>query len=175
MIINGGKKYEGKSSNYYLADGIYNLQIVEIEEEATRVKMTLVTSSNKRVYKSFFLNTKDGEPNTRALAELSDFVTTALQIDDEEATIDLMDALGAYVQCSVRNGSYTNSSGVVKPAVFCDKPRRIDGFEDGKPSLLEKYQKGRKSRNRPSAKKVEEPVAEEETEEIDLVSFLNAE
>lgn len=179
MIINGGTKYEGKSSNYYLEDGIYNLQIVEIEEEATLVRMTLVTSSNKRVFKRFYLTTKDGETNTRALAELSDFVTTALQIDDEEATIELMDALGCYVQCSIRNGSYKDANGVAKPITYCDKPHRIDGFEDDKPSLLAKYQKGRKAKNRPAAKasvkKVEEQVEEveeEETGDIDLAEFL---
>ena len=137
MKIRVGKNYEG-ASVMRLEDGDYELQITDVQSTRGRVNMTLSTSTGQKVFKTFFLLGKDGKTqNERGLLELSDYITTAMQIEDEEAEVDVASVLGFYLLCYVKNGSYTKDDGTVKKVYNVYSPRRCDGFSDGTPSLIE--------------------------------------
>ena len=138
MIINVGKKYEGASS-IRLEDGDYELQITDVQSTKGRVNMTLTTSTGKEVYKTFFLLEKDGKTvNEKGMRELSDYVTTAMQIEDEEVQVDVKNALGFYLLCYVKNAQYTKKeTGELKKVYNVYSPRRCDGFSDGTESMYD--------------------------------------
>lgn len=140
MKITVGKAYEGASSQR-LEDGDYELQITEITSTKGRVNMTLTTSTNQHVYKTFFLLEKDSKtPNERGMRELADYITTAMQIEEEQVQVDTDSALGFYLLCYVKNGSYqkeTESGEKVEKRVYnVYSPRRCSGFSDGTPSFV---------------------------------------
>ena len=165
MKITVGKAYEGGSNFNKLPDGTYVFQIVNIEQTKGRVNMQFITSSKQSVYKTFFLIGKDGKTSDRAMKELADFVTTAMQIEDDECQVDIGDALGCYVQAEIKNSSYKNPEGLMKSVVYVNRPARADGFPDGTDSLLEEVQGRRRSR---TAKLEAAEVSEtEETAEDD--------
>lgn len=138
MIINVGKKYEGASS-IRLEDGDYELQITDVQSTKGRVNMTLTTSTGKEVYKTFFLLEKDGKTvNEKGMRELSDYVTTAMQIEDEEVQVDVKNALGFYLLCYVKNAEYKKKdTGELKKVYNVYSPRRCDGFSDGTESMYD--------------------------------------
>ena len=136
MKIRVGKAYEGGSS-IRLKDGTYELQILKIESTRGRVNMTLSTSDGHNVYKTFFLLDKDGKKeNERGMMELADYITTAMQIEEEEAEVKVESAVGCYLKCYVKNGSYEKTDGTEKKVYNLDSPERCSGFSDGTPSLL---------------------------------------
>ena len=168
MKLTVGKAYEGASNEFKLEDGIYEFQIVNIETTAGRVNMTLVTSNRKRAFKTFFLREKDGSESERGYRELADFITTALQIEDQEVEVDIDTAIGSYLICNVRNSSYEDANGVKKSVMYINRPERLDCFSDGTESLLSEF--GRKKKGRVVEQPVEEEVEEEvvaETEEVE--------
>lgn len=132
MKIVVGTKYEGMSSSR-LEDGDYELQITDVQSTKGRVNMTFKTSSGKEVYKTFFLLDRDGKTvNEKGMRELSDYVTTAMQINEEEVEVDVNNALGFYLLCYVKNAQYTKKeTGEVKKVYNVYSPRRCDGFSDG--------------------------------------------
>lgn len=140
MKITVGKAYEGSSSNR-LKDGDYELQITDIESTRGQVKMTLKASSGQSVRKTFFLLSKDGkEQNEKGMRELADYVTTAMQIEDEEVEVDVKDAVGYYVKCYIKNASYKKTvDGVeVEKSIYnLYDVRRCNGFSDGTGSFVE--------------------------------------
>lgn len=137
MKIMAGKAYEGKSS-IRLEDGEYELQIIDVSATKGRVNMTLATSNNQKVFKTFFLLNKDGKTtNERGMRELADFVTTAMQIEDEEVEVKVESSLGFYLKCDVRNSSYEKDDGTKKNVYNVNRPQRCNGFSDGVGSLLE--------------------------------------
>lgn len=161
MKINAGKKYEGASSNR-LEDGDYELQIIDVQTTKGRVNMTLATSKNQKVYKTFFLLDKDGKTsNEKGLAELADYITTAMQIDDEEVEVSVESALGYYLLCYVKNGSYSKEDGTVKKVYNVYSPRRCNGFSDGTESFVEGVESGVEG----TEEEEEEEVTSEETSE----------
>ena len=161
MKINAGKKYEGASSNR-LEDGDYELQIIDVQTTKGRVNMTLATSKNQKVYKTFFLLERDGKtPNEKGLAELADYITTAMQIEDEEVEVTVEKVLGYYLLCYVKNGSYTKEDGTVKKVYNVYSPRRCNGFSDGTDSFIE----GDESDEEEFDEEVTEEVTSEETSE----------
>lgn len=162
MKIAVGKNYEGTSNPNHFTDGDYEFQIVNIESTKGRVKMTLATSDKRRAYKTFFLLDKDGkEQNERGIRELADFVTTAMQIEDEETEVEIEDCLGYYLICTIKNSSYEQTdpeTGAVqtRSTYYINKPSRLDEFSDGTPSLIE-----RKAKQAPVEKEEEETQEEE--------------
>ena len=166
MKISVGKNYEGASS-MRLEDGDYEVQITSVEQTKGRVNMTLTTSKNQKVYKTFFLLEKDGKTkNERGMLELADYVTTAMQIEDDETEVDVKYVLGFYLVCYIKNSSYDktdeNGEKVTKKIYNVYSPRRCDGFSDGTPGLVEK-------KVRTAVDEEEEEYAEpEEVEEDDL-------
>ena len=176
MKITVGKAYEGGSNFNRLADGTYVFQIVNIEQTKGRVNMQFITSGKQSVFKTFWLLDKDGKQSERGMSELADFVTTAMQIEDDECQVDIGDALGCYLQADIKNSTTTNKEGLTKAVVYVNRPARADGFPDGTGSLLEEIQGKRRARVQ---KKVEAPVEAEETaedsndESVDFLSSLN--
>lgn len=164
MKITVGTKYEGASSNR-MEDGDYELQIIEVSSTKGRVNMTLSTSDNRKVYKTFFLLERDGKTvNDKGMRELADYVTTAMQIEDEEIEVDVRNALGFYLICYVKNATYTKKDdGSVKHVYNVYSPRRCGGFSDGTPSLIEVAQ----YEEEPEEVE-EEPTAEVEGEPDDI-------
>lgn len=157
MKVSVGTKYEGGSS-MRLKDGDYELQIIEVKSTRGRVNMTLSTSRGQKVYKTFFLLEKDGKTtNERGMLELADYITTAMQIEDEEAEVDVDSALGFYLKCYVKNGSYEKEDGTKKNVYNVYSPRRCSGFSDGTGSLL-----GDEPEAMEEEEDVGEPVAEGE-------------
>lgn len=138
MKIRVGTKYEGMSSGR-LEDGDYELQIVDVQSTKGRVNMTFKTSTGKEVYKTFFLLDRDGKTvNEKGMRELSDYVTTAMQVNEEEVEVDVKNALGFYLLCYVKNAQYTKKeTGEVKKVYNVYSPRRCDGFSDGTESLYD--------------------------------------
>lgn len=171
MKISVGKKVEGTSNSFYLPDGEYEFQIVQIACTKGRVNVTFVTSSKQRAYKTFFLLDKNGDTNEKSYRELADFVTCALQIEDEEAEVDVEDALGYYVVAKYRNASYEKDGTTYKTS-YINNPKRCDGFSDGTGSLLEEFNKraartsAKKTKAEPE-EEVEETVSEEKEESFD--------
>lgn len=163
MKIHVGKAYEGTSGNAF-KDGEYELQIVNIKATKGRVNMTFATSKKRLLYKTFFLLDKKGDENENAYIELADFVTTAVQIDEEDVELDIKNALGCYLKLTLRNSSY-EKDGVKQASYWLNKPKRCDGFSDGTGSVLEDI---RSKNRRVEAEEVEEEeieaVAEDTTE-----------
>lgn len=164
-----GKKVEGTSDNFFIPDGTYVFQIVGAESTAGRVKMDLIKSDKQHAYKTFFIKSGDGTINDKAMRELGDFVTTAMQIEDEDCEVDVSDALGYYVQATLRNSTYiSKKDGLEHESVEIHKPKRASGFPDGTPSLYEEVLAKREAKKNKRAaaqvEQVEEPV-EEPTEE----------
>lgn len=183
-----GKKVEGTSNNFFIPDGTYVFQIVGAESTAGRVKMDLIKSDKQHAYKTFFIKSGDGTVNDKAMRELGDFVTTAMQIEDEDCEVDVSDALGYYVQATLRNGTYiSKKDGLEHESVEIHKPKRANGFPDGTPSLYEEVlaKKAAKKNKRAvaQAEQVEEPVEESVEESVEnintssntdaLMTFLN--
>lgn len=140
MKITVGKAYEGASS-FRVEDGDYEVQITEVSSTKGRVNMTFTTSKNQKVYKTFFLLEKDGKTvNDRGMRDLADFVTTAMQIEDNEVEVDVKNALGFYLVVYVKNGSYKrtdeNGKEAEKHVFNVYSPRRCDGFSDGTASWV---------------------------------------
>lgn len=131
MKIRVGTKYEGKSSDR-LEDGDYELKITDIQSTKGRVNMTFETSTGKEVYKTFFLLDRDGKTvNEKGMRELSDYVTTAMQVNEEDVEVDVKNALGFYLLCYVKNAQYTKKdTGEVKKVYNVYSPRRCNGFSD---------------------------------------------
>ena len=165
MKLTVGKAYEGASNEFKLEDDIHEFQIVNIETTAGRVNMTLVTSKRKRAFKTFFLREKDGSESERGYRELADFITTALQIEDQEVVVDIDTALGSYIMCSVRNSSYEDPNGTKKSVMYINRPERLDCFSDGTESLLSEF--GRKRKGRVVEQPVEEEVEDVEEEAVE--------
>lgn len=140
MIIKAGKSYEGQSDNFRLADGTYEFQITKVDNTKGRVSMVLTTSTGKNVYKTFFLRDKDGKESDKNMAELADFVTTAMQIEDEEVEVDVKSCLGFYLICTIKNSSYETSdelgNPVTKKTYYVRRPERCNGFSDGRPPII---------------------------------------
>lgn len=141
MKIKVGTNYEGASS-YRMEDGDYEVQITDIQSTKGRVNMTFTTSKNQHAYKTFFLLERDGKTvNERGMRELSDFVTTAMQIEDEEVEVDVKMALGFYLTVYIKNAKYNKKdeegNEVVKHVFNIYTPRRCDGFSDGTPSWIQ--------------------------------------
>lgn len=141
MIIKAGKNFEGASDNFRLTDGTYEFQITKVESTKGRVNMVLTTSSGKNVYKTFFLrDKKSGNESEKGMLELADFVTTAMQIEDEEVEVDVKSCLGFYLIATIKNSSYdtTDELGnpVTKKIYYINRPERCDGFSDGHPSFV---------------------------------------
>lgn len=173
MKITVGKSYEGTSGYSRLEDGTYLFQIVEIRQTKGRVDMTMITSNRQLCFKTFWLLDKQGKTSDRGMRELADFITTALQIDDDETEVEIGDALGCYLKAEVRNSSYENSEGLTKAIQYVNRPKRADGFEDGTESLLDYYQGRRKSKRQAQrVEEVEEPDTESEDE--DTNNFLDS-
>lgn len=161
MKINAGTKFEGASSNR-LKDGDYELQIIDVQTTKGRVNMTLTTSKGQKVYKTFFLLEKDGKTtNERGMLELADYITTAMQIDDEEVEVDVDSALGFYLLCYIKNGSYPKEDGTEKKVYNVYSPRRCNGFSDGTESFVEGVESGVEE----TEEEEEEEVTSEETSE----------
>lgn len=141
MKIKVGTNYEGASSNR-IEDGDYEVQITDIQSTKGRVNMTFTTAKKVNVYKTFFLLDKDGKSvNEKGMRELSDFVTTAMQIEDEEVEVDVKMALGFYLLVYVKNGKYDKideeGNKVTKKVFNIYTPRRCNGFSDGTPSWVQ--------------------------------------
>lgn len=141
MKITVGKAYEGASSNW-LEDGDYELQITEVESTKGRVKLTMATSTGFKVSKMFFLLEKDGKtPNEKGMRELADYITTAMQIEDEQVEVDTDNAIGFYLLCYVKKGSYKKideeGKEVEKRVYNVYSPRRCNGFSNGSESQVE--------------------------------------
>lgn len=176
--ITVGKKFEGTSDAFRIDDGTYVFQIVSFETTPGRVKMELVTSERKFATKTFFMKKNDGTINEIAKRELSDFVTTAMQIEDEEVSMDISESVGYYVQATLRNSSYKNKEGQTMASTEIHKPFRADGFPDGTPSLVEdilakreKRGKGKRNRTQAQAEEaVEEPVEKQVEEPVEEVA-----
>lgn len=131
MKIHVGTKYEGMSSGR-LEDGDYELKITDVQSTKGRVNMTFKTSTGREVYKTFFLLDRDGKTvNEKGMRELSDYVTTAMQVNEEDVEVDVKNALGFYLLCYVKNAQYTKKdTGEVKKVYNVYSPRRCDGFSD---------------------------------------------
>lgn len=158
MKIPVGTKYEGGSS-MRLKDGDYELQIIDVQATKGRVNMTLCTSKGQKVYKTFFLLEKDGKTtNERGMLELADYITTAMQIEDEEAEVSVESSIGFYLLCYVKNGSYPKEDGTEKKVYNLYSPRRCGGFSDGTPSFVE------------GVTSEAEEVEEEEPEEVEVAT-----
>ena len=162
MKIHVGKAYEGRSGNSF-KDGDYELQIIKIEATRGRAKFTFATSGKRLLYKTFFLLAKDGKTeNESAYRELADFVTTALQIEEEDVELDVRNAVGCYLTLTLKNSSY-EKDGVKQSTYWLNRPRRCDGFSDGTGSVIEEIL----SKNKKMAEEAEEesaPVEEDKTE-----------
>lgn len=129
MKITVGKSYEGCSS-MRLTDGDYELKIDDIKSTKGRVNMTLVTATGTKIYKTFFLLEKDGKTqNERGMKELADYITTAMQIEEEETEVVVESAVGFYLLCYVKNAVYTSKEdGSEKRVYNVYSPRRCNGF-----------------------------------------------
>lgn len=161
-----GKKVEGTSDNFFIPDGTYVFQIVGAESTAGRVKMDLIKSDKQHAYKTFFIKSGDGTINDKAMRELGDFVTTAMQIEDEDCEVDVSDALGYYVQATLRNSTYiSKKDGLEHESVEIHKPKRANGFPDGTPSLYEECVAKRAAKKARQQAVAQEEVQEEPTEE----------
>lgn len=140
MIIKAGKSYEGASDTFRLQDGTYEFQITKIDTTKGRVNMVLTTSTNKNVYKTFFLRDKDGKDSEKGLTELADFVTTAMQIEDEEVEVDVNSCLGFYLICTIKNSTRETvdelGNPVSKKTYYINRPERCNGFSDGRPPII---------------------------------------
>lgn len=162
MNISVGKKYEGGSS-IRLKDGDYELQIIDVSSTKGRVNMTLCTSKGQKVYKTFFLLEKDGKTkNERGMLELADYITTAMQIEDEEAEVNVESSIGFYLLCYVKNGSYPKEDGTEKKVYNVYSPRRCSGFSDGTGSFVE----GVESEEEEEPEEVEVATSEETEEQL---------
>lgn len=175
MIIHVGKSYEGTSGNAF-KDGDYDLQIIKIKSTKGRVNITFATSGKRFLYKTFFLLDKQGQQNENAYRELSDFITTAMQIDDEDVELDIRNAVGSYVTVTLRNTTFEKADGTKQASYWLNRPKRCDGFSDGTGSVLEDIM----SKNRRMSEEEEEedsaPVEEDKTDvggESDYDSFFN--
>lgn len=157
MKIKVGKAYEG-GSQFRLEDGEYELQITDVQATKGRVNMTLTTSTGERIYKTFFLLDKDGKTqNARGMAELADYVTTAMQIEDMEVEVNVEQSLGCYLKCYVKNGEWKKDDGTVKKVYNTYSPQRCFGFSDGTASHVAEEQ----------PEDAEEEVASEEEPMVD--------
>ena len=166
MKITVGKSYEGCSDDFFIPDGEHEFQIVDIRSTKGRVNMTLVTSDRKRAFKTFFLLDKKGKQDDKAMRDLADFVTTALQVEDEEIEVEIEDALGYYIKATVKNSSYEREDGTKKATYYLNRPKRCDGFSDGTESLLEEFESRRAKRlARQAAEAEAEGTEETEAEE----------
>lgn len=145
MKIHVGKAYEGTSGNSF-KDGEYDLQIVKIKATKGRVTITFSTSQKRLLYKTFFLLAKDGTENENAYRELADFVTTAVQVEDEDVELDIRSALGCYITLTLRNTTY-EKDGVKQASYWLNKPKRCNGFSDGTGSVYEEVSKNKKFAN----------------------------
>lgn len=179
-----GRSIEGTSDNFFIPDGTYTFQIVGVESTAGRVKMDLVKSDKQHAFKTFFLKRKDdGTVNEKAMRELGDFVTTAMQIEDEDFEVDVTDALGYYVTATLRNSKYiSEKDGLEHDSVEIHKPKRANGFPDGTPSLYEEIlakRAAKKGKVQPVVQEEvqeeieDEPVEETPTSGDALMNFLN--
>ena len=162
MKITVGKSYEGKSDNFFIPDGDHEFQIVEVKQVKNRVNMTLVTSDGRRAFKTFFLLDKNGQPDDKNMRELADFITTAMQIDDDEAEVDIEDAVGYYIVATIKNKSVDREDGTKKSTYYLNRPKRCDGFSDGTGSRLEEYEEKRAEREARKAKEEAEQASAEE-------------
>ena len=169
MKITTGKKYEGASQFSRLEDGIYVFQIVDVKQTKGKVEMQLITADKKYCFKSFWLIDKNGKPSDRGMSELADFVTTALQIEDDEIEVDIEDVLGHYIQAEVKNSSYTNEEGLTKSVQYVNRPARAECFPNGKPSLYEEIVNKRKSKTNRASASVEEPASDKQEDTVDLL------
>lgn len=168
MKINVGTKYEGKSNDFALPDGLYVLQIISIETTAGRVNMVLATAKKRFVYKTFYMKDKNGKPSEKGLRELSDFITTAMQVEEPDVEVEITDALGLYIECELKNSSFVNASGVKKSVVYLNKPKRANGFDDDMPSVFDELSaklKLNKAKKNAEKRAEEEGVVEEEVVE----------
>lgn len=160
MKIHVGKTYEGTSGNNF-KDGEYDLQIISVKATKGRVNMTLATSQKRFMYKTFFLLDKKNNPNENAYRELSDFVTTAMQIEDEDIEVDIRKVVGYYVTCTLKNSVFEREDGSKKATYYLNRPKRCDGFSDGTDSVIEEIL----SKNKKFAR-AEEEEEEEDNEEV---------
>lgn len=176
MKITVGKSYEGTSGFSRIKDGTYVFQIIEIKQTKGRVDLTMVNSQKQLCFKTFWLLDKQGKTSDRGMRELADFITTALQIDDEETEVEIGDALGCYLQAEVKNGSYENAEGLTKSVQYVNRPKRANGFTDGTGSLLEEMQSRRKAkREREQASEVEQEEQDDDSDDTnDSLNFLDS-
>lgn len=182
MKIRAGKKYEGGSNNNIVPDGTYDFLILDVVSDADkgRVKMTLAIPSGRYVFKDFYIKKKDGERNPIGMSELSDFITTALCLEDEDCEVEVEDSVGYFFTGTIKNSTYKNDSGEIKPKMYLNNPRRCEGF-DGAQAIMDKYNKNKKSRrSRNAGKNGEEEAPAEEvaaesvnTEGTDTLDFLD--
>ena len=176
MKINVGTKYEGGSS-VRVEDGDYEVQITDIQSTKGRVNMTFTTSKNQKVYKTFFLLEKDGKTvNDKGMRELADFVTTAMQIEDEEVEVDVKYALGFFLVIYVKNGSYKrtdeNGNEVIKHVFNIYTPRRCNGFSDGTAPWIATGSVGEEPEEEYPAAEADADADDTEEEEGDILSRL---
>ena len=164
MKIVVGKAYEGASS-MRLKDGDYELRIDEVQSTKGRVNMTLTTSTGQKIYKTFFLLDKDGKTqNERGMRELADYVTTAMQIEEQETEVTVESCVGFYLLCYVKNGSYTKADGTIRAVYNTYSPRRCKGFSES----ADDEEQSEESEEVEDVAEEEEATAEinEETEDI---------
>lgn len=167
-----GKKVEGTSDSFFIPDGTYVFQIVGAESTAGRVKMDLIKSDKQHAYKTFFIKRGDGTINDKAMRELGDFVTTAMQIEDEDCEVDVSDALGYYLQVTLRNSTYiSKKDGLEHESVEIHKPKRASGFPDGTPSLYEEVLARKEAKkNKKAVAQAEEPTEEPVEESVENIN-----
>ena len=161
MKIKVGKAYEG-GSQFRLEDGDYEVQITDVESTKGRATITFSTANGVKMKKIFFLLEKDGKTvNDRGMAELADYITTAMQIEDMEVEVNAEDCKGYYLLVYVKNKDYiSKEDGSTKKVYNVYSPRRCNGFTDGAAPMEEEPEV--------VGDEVDEPVAEIEGEPDDI-------
>jgi hypothetical protein len=169
FTVKAGKKYLKKFEEYIYDDGVYTWQILSAKSNGGNVTFKLGTSDGHVLYKTYFTKGKEkGTINERATRDVSALVTTAMQIEDEEVSVDIGDSVGFYFQAKLVNNYYDNEAGEQKHVVYLNDVTQADCFPDGTPSLLTEAQKrvlARKASRAAVAQPQEEPVEEEEVVE----------
>lgn len=166
--VKAGKKYLKKFEEYIYDDGEYTWQILSAKSKEGNVTFKLGTSDGHVLYKTYFTKGKEkGTINERATRDVSALVTTAMQIEDEEVSVDIADSVGYYFQAKLVNNYYDNEAGEQKHIVYLNDVTQADCFPDGTPSLLSEAQKRVLARKASRAavaqpQEEEEPVEEEE-------------
>lgn len=172
MKISVGKNYEGTSNSFYIPDGEYEFQILGCKTTKGSVNMTLGMSNKQRCFKRFFLLDKKGVTNEKSMRELADFITTAMQIEEEDVEVDVNDCIGYYIRATIKNATYEDKeTGVTKPTYYVNKPTRCNGFSDGTPSLMGKNQVAESTPEEVEEETVE--VEEVEQTSMDFDSFFS--